>query len=61
MTTERINLGNAHRARIGVLPQETALYDEVTAQQNLNFAASLYAVPCADARIAEVLELVNDE
>ena len=47
------------RARIGVLPQETALYDEVTAVQNLRFAAALYGVPNADARIAEVLELVG--
>lgn len=47
------------RARIGVLPQETALYEEVTAQQNLNFAASLYGVPQAEARIAEVLDLVG--
>ena len=49
----------ALRARIGVLPQETALYDEVTALQNLRFAAALYAVPHADIRIAEVLELVG--
>jgi ABC-2 type transport system ATP-binding protein len=49
----------AIRARIGVLPQETALYDEVTALQNLRFAAALYGVPRPDARIAEVLELVG--
>jgi len=47
------------RARIGVLPQETALYTEVTARQNLNFAAALYDVPRAEKRIAEVLELVG--
>jgi ABC-2 type transport system ATP-binding protein len=47
------------RARIGVLPQETALYDEVTPIQNLRFAAALYNVADADARIAEVLELVG--
>lgn len=51
--------GAALRARIGVLPQETALYDEVTAQQNLRFAAALYGVPRPDARIAEVLDLVG--
>src|SRR5213593_2004812 len=51
--------GAALRARIGVLPQETALYDEVTALQNLRFAAALYNVPHPDARIAEVLELVG--
>lgn len=49
----------ALRARIGVLPQETALYDEVTAQQNLQFAAALYDVQNASARIAEVLGLVG--
>src|SRR5258706_4418917 len=48
----------ALRARIGVLPQETALYDEVTALQNLRFAAALYGVSRPTARIAEVLELV---
>jgi ABC-2 type transport system ATP-binding protein len=47
------------RARIGVLPQETALYDEVTAQQNLRFAAALYGVPNPQQRIAEVLDLVG--
>ena len=49
----------AVRAHIGVLPQETALYDEVTAVQNLRFAAALYGVRHPDARIAEVLELVG--
>jgi ABC-type multidrug transport system ATPase subunit len=49
----------ALRSRIGVLPQETALYSEVSAWQNLRFAAALYSVPNADARIAEVLELVG--
>jgi ABC-2 type transport system ATP-binding protein len=47
------------RARIGVLPQETALYDEVSPLQNLRFAAALYGVRHPDARIAEVLELVG--
>jgi ABC-2 type transport system ATP-binding protein len=47
------------RARIGVLPQETALYDEVTPVQNLRFAAALYGVRNPAARIAEVLELVG--
>ena len=51
--------GGALRACLGVLPQETALYDEVSAWQNLRFAASLYGVPRPEARIAEVLELVG--
>lgn len=56
---DAITSGAAIRARIGVLPQETALYDEVTARQNLRFLASLYNVPRADERIDEVLELVG--
>jgi ABC-type multidrug transport system ATPase subunit len=49
----------ALRARIGVLPQETALYDEVTARQNLQFAAALYNIQNSEARIDEVLQLVG--
>ena len=47
------------RSQIGVLPQETALYDEVSALQNLRFAASLYNVPNANDRISQVLDLVG--
>ena len=49
----------ALRVRIGVLPQETALYDEVTARQNLQFAAALYDVQNSEVRIDEVLQLVG--
>ena len=47
------------RARIGVLPQETALYEQLSAQQNLQFAATLYAVSDSKKRINEVLEIVG--
>jgi ABC-2 type transport system ATP-binding protein len=50
---------DAVRARIGVLPQETALYDELTPLQNLRFAAALYDVADADARIDAVLDIVG--
>jgi ABC-2 type transport system ATP-binding protein len=33
------------RARIGFVPQETALYTELTARENLEFHAALYGVP----------------
>lgn len=46
------------RRRIGVVFQETALYDELTTFENLRFAASLYQVPHPEQRIREVLELL---
>ena len=49
----------ALRRRIGVVFQETALYDELTTLENLQFAASLYDVPHAETRIREVLELLG--
>jgi ABC-2 type transport system ATP-binding protein len=54
-----VESASAVRAQIGVLPQETALYGEVSARQNLKFAAALYNVPKSSARIEEVLELVG--
>ncbi|MGI4787848.1 MAG: ABC transporter ATP-binding protein [Janthinobacterium lividum] len=47
------------RQRIGNVFQETALHDELTAQENLRFAASLYAVPDPNQRIDEVLALLG--
>ena len=45
--------------RIGVVLQETALYDELTTFENLRFAASLYGIADPRARIAEVLRLLD--
>lgn len=49
------------RARLGVVPQETALYNDLTAQENLSFHARLYRVPrtARTERIREVLDLVG--
>jgi ABC-2 type transport system ATP-binding protein len=47
------------RRQIGLVPQETALYEEVSAWRNLRFAADLYGVPEPERRMAEVLELVG--
>jgi len=47
------------RARLGVLSQETALYDELDAMRNLRLHASLFAVADAPARIEELLRLVG--
>ena len=51
------------RRRIGLVPQETALYPELSARMNLEFYAALYLASMrgARSRIAEVLELVDLE
>jgi ABC-2 type transport system ATP-binding protein len=51
--------GLAVRRQIGLVAQETALYEEVSAWRNLRFAAELYGVRRADRRIGELLELVG--
>ena len=51
--------GSKLRRRIGVVLQETALYEELTTLENLSFTASLYDVPDPAARIAEVLDLLK--
>jgi len=50
--------GGKLRQRIGVVLQETALYEELTTFENLQFSASLYNLHDAKQRIAEVLELL---
>jgi ABC-2 type transport system ATP-binding protein len=47
------------RQKIGVVLQETALYDELTTFENLRFTASLYAIAEPRRRIEEVLELLS--
>jgi ABC-2 type transport system ATP-binding protein len=51
--------GRAVRAHLGVVPQETALYEEVSARQNLRLSAALYDVPDERARIEHVLAVVG--
>ncbi len=50
--------GRKLRRRIGVVPQETGLYEELSAAQNLRFSAALYGVPNADRAVRSVLETV---
>ncbi|HVM67242.1 MAG TPA: ABC transporter ATP-binding protein [Acidimicrobiales bacterium] len=47
------------RRRLGLLPQETALYGELTARENLRFTADLFGIDRPEARVAELLELVG--
>jgi ABC-2 type transport system ATP-binding protein len=51
----------AVRARIGIAPQALALYDGLSARENLEFFARLYGVPSADRRrrADELLALVG--
>lgn len=49
------------RQVLGVVPQETALYEELTAWDNMDFHATLYGVPRDEkrTRITRMLELVQ--
>ena len=49
----------AVRRVIGVVPQEVGLYDELTTNENLRYAAALYGVADAGSRVSELLELVG--
>jgi daunorubicin resistance ABC transporter ATP-binding subunit len=51
----------AVRAVLGAVPQETALYEELTAWANMIFHAELYGVPRRerDRRISDLLNLVQ--
>lgn len=47
--------------RVAVVPQETALYPELTARENLAFHASYYGIPRSEhkQRVTDALELVQ--
>jgi ABC-2 type transport system ATP-binding protein len=51
----------AVRAALGAVPQETALYEELSAWTNMSFHADLYGVrgPDRNRRISEMLNLVQ--
>ncbi|KLU61009.1 daunorubicin/doxorubicin resistance ATP-binding protein DrrA [Peptococcaceae bacterium CEB3] len=51
----------AVRRMLGVVPQETALYEELSAWRNLSFHAELFGVPAGERprRIAAMLELAQ--
>lgn len=47
------------RAQLGYVGHQPLLYEDLSADQNLEFFARLYSVPAAAARIDELLELVG--
>ncbi|MBV9323431.1 MAG: ATP-binding cassette domain-containing protein [Chloroflexi bacterium] len=51
----------AVRSLLGTVPQETALYEELTAEANMEFHAELYNVPAREraVRIDKLLDLVQ--
>jgi ABC-2 type transport system ATP-binding protein len=51
--------GATLRRRIGVVLQETALYEELTVSENLRLTASLYSLARPAQRITEVLKLID--
>jgi ABC-type multidrug transport system ATPase subunit len=51
--------GSGLRRRIGVILQETALYEELTVTENLRLTAALYSLARPAERITEVLELID--
>ena len=49
----------AVRRRLGVVSHMPLLYDDLTAEENLQFYGRMYNISSIQARIAEVLELVG--
>jgi heme exporter protein A len=53
------DLGDALRARIGLLGHDLFLYGELTARENLLFFGALYAVPDLEARVDDALRVAG--
>ena len=59
---EPLHPGNrAVKCRIGLVPQELALYPELTAAENLRFFAALYRLPSAEIerRVTRILDMIG--
>jgi heme exporter protein A len=53
--------GQSARERMGVLPHQSFLYDELTALENLRFAATMYGIVADKDRMVEALAHVGLE
>ena len=53
--------GTKLRKKLGVVPQETALYEELSAEENLHFWGSFYGLSRAELkeRVAELLDMTG--
>jgi ABC-2 type transport system ATP-binding protein len=49
----------ADRGRMGYMPQHTAVYDDLTVRENVEFFANLYDVPNRGTAINEALDFVD--
>jgi len=56
---DAVRAGTEVRRKIGFLSHRTLLYDDLTAEQNLNFYARLYDLDDGPARMAALLERVG--
>ena len=57
--TPASELGSATRARMGYMPQATAVYDDLTVRENVAFFAGLYGVDGRAAAVESALAFVD--
>ncbi|MEF8839040.1 MAG: ABC transporter ATP-binding protein [Haloarculaceae archaeon] len=57
--TPSVDLDAATRARIGYMPQATAVYDDLTVRENVGFFAALYGVGDRQAAVDAALSFVD--
>jgi ABC-2 type transport system ATP-binding protein len=57
--TPTASLGRGDRARIGYMPQDRAVYDDLTVRENVAFFARLYGVESRDRAVEDALGTVD--
>ena len=55
MTTSNVDA----KAEMGLVPQDLAIYPDLTGRENLRFFGRLYSLDNLDARVDEVLEIIE--